>query len=389
VVIVGGAQMGASVAWWLTHEGFDGRVLVVERDLSFRTATTSHTNSCIRQQFSTALNVRISQFGAAYLRDMRGWMGGDPRVPDLALHDYGYLYLAGTEAGARVLRDNHAVQRAAGAGTRLLTPDAIARDYPFYDLDGIVLGSHGTRDEGWFDGAAMGDWWRKISREKGVEWVQNEVVAMARDGARVASVTLASGEVVACGLVVNATGPRAAVTAAMAGIEALPVEPRKRFTWVFRAERPLDRPLPLTIDPSGVHVREHGGGTYMAGAAPPDDVAPAFDDFAMDPDIWLDRVWPALATRIPAFEAVRIIAEWAGHYEYNTLDQNAILGPHPEVPNFHFINGFSGHGLQQSPAMGRGLAEVIVHGGYRSLDLAPFAFDRIPAGRPYVETAII
>ena len=389
VVIAGGAQMGASVAWWLTHEGFDGRVLVVDRDLTFEHATTSHTNSCIRQQFSTELNVRISQFGAAYVQSLRDWMGGDDRVPDLPIHAYGYMYLAGSEAGARVLRENFEVQRAAGAGTRLMTPDEIAAAYPFYDLDGILLGSHGTRDEGYFDGAAMGDWWRRQSRERGVEWVENEIVGIERDGARIAAVTLASGERVACGAFVNATGPRGAVTARMAGIEGLPVEPRRRFTWVFRAERPLDRPLPLTIDPSGVHVREVGGGTYMAGCRPHDDASPAFDDFAMDDAIWEDHAWPLIAARIPAFEALRVTAAWAGHYEYNTFDQNAILGPHPEVGNFLFINGFSGHGLQQSPAMGRGLAEWIVHGGYRSLDLTPFAFDRIAAGRPYLEKAVI
>ncbi|WP_259945720.1 FAD-binding oxidoreductase [Jannaschia sp. W003] len=381
--------MGASVAWWLTHEGFRGRVLVVDRDLAFEHATTSHTNSCIRQQFSTELNVRISQFGAAYVQDLRRWMGGDPRVPDLPIQAYGYMYLAGSEAAAETLRENHAIQRAAGAGTRLMEPAQIAAEYPFYDLHGIVLGSHGTRDEGYFDGLAMGDWWRRQSRERGVEWIENEVAAIHRGGARVTGVSLRSGERIACGTVVNATGPRAAVTAAMAGIHDLPVEPRRRFTWIFRAERPLDRPLPLTIDPSGVHVRENGGGTYLAGCRPHDDAPPAFDDFAMDPEIWEDHAWPLIAARIPQFEALRLQAEWAGHYEYNHFDRNAVLGPHPEVEGFLFINGFSGHGLQQSPAMGRGLAEWIVHGGFRTLDLSPFRFDRIPAGRPLVERAVI
>jgi glycine/D-amino acid oxidase-like deaminating enzyme len=388
-VVIGGAQMGASVAWWLSELDPGLSVLVVERDLSLERASTSQTNSCIRQQFSTELNVRISQFGADYVQNLRAWMGGDARVPDLPIHAYGYMYLAGSEAAAATLRANHAVQVAAGAGTRLLTAGQIAAEYPFYDLDGIVLGSHGTRDEGYFDGAAMGEWWRRQSRERGVEWVEDEVVAIAREGARVTSVAMASGARVACGHVVNATGPRGAVTAALAGIGGLPVEPRLRFTWIFRAARPLEARLPLTIDPSGIHVRENGGGTYMAGCAPREDGPVPFDDLAMDHALWEDRVWPCLAARIPAFEAIRVTSEWAGHYDYNPFDRNAILGPHPEVENFHFINGFSGHGLQQSPAMGRGLAERIVHGAYRSLDLAPFAFDRIAAGRPYVETAII
>lgn len=109
----------------------------------------------------------------------------------------------------------------------------------------------------------------------------------------------------------------------------------------------------------------------------------------MDHAIWQDHVWPIIATRIPQFEAIRVVTEWAGHYAYNTLDQNAVLGPHPELGNFVFQNGFSGHGLQQSPAMGRAVAEWLTYGQYRSLDMSPFGFDRIVEGRPIVERAVI
>ena len=174
----------------------------------------------------------------------------------------------------------------------------------------------------------------------------------------------------------------------MAGI-AIPIEPRKRFNWVIQAATPLDRPLPLVIDPTGVFAREVGGGTYMAGGHADIDPAVDFDDFSMDQDLWLEKIWPALATRIPAFEAVKVISEWAGQYDYNCLDQNAITGPHPTISNFVFLNGFSGHGLQQSPAMGRATAEWILHGGYRTLDMSEFHYARIAEGRAFVEGAII
>ena len=391
VVIVGGAIMGSSTAWFLTdNPDFNGSILVVERDPSYEKCSTTHTNSCMRQQFSTELNVRISQFAADFVRNLRRYMGGDERVPELSIRSFGYMYLADTEAAADVLRANLRVQRAAGAETELLTPAEIAERYPFYNLDGIVLGSINLRDEGYWDGATVFDWWRRQARERGVEFVADEVVAMTRNAAhgRVESVTLASGEVIGCGHVVNATGPRAARTAAMAGIE-LPVEPRKRYSWIFKAQRPLDRELPLTIDPSGVHVRENGGGTYLCGARPEPDPAVDHDDFAMDHSLWESRVWPTLARRIPQFEAIRVQSEWAGHYAMNPLDRNAIVGPHPEVENFLFLNGFSGHRLQQSPAMGRGTAEWLTYGEYRSLDLTPFHYDRIPAGRRLVEGAVI
>jgi glycine/D-amino acid oxidase-like deaminating enzyme len=234
------------------------------------------------------------------------------------------------------------------------------------------------------------DWWRRSARDRGVEYIANEVVALTRNaaGTQVDSVTLASGEVIFGGQIVNASGPRAARTAQMAGI-ALPVEPRKRFTWIFSAEQPLDQDLPLTIDPSGVHFRQDGPQTYLAGCAPDPDPAVDYDDFVMDHDIWENHVWPIIATRIPQFEAIRVVTEWAGHYAYNTFDQNAIMGPHTELSNFIFLNGFSGHGLQQSPAMGRGTAEWLTYGEYRALDMTPFHFERIPAGRPIIERAVI
>lgn len=389
VVIIGGAIMGSSTAWFLTdNPDFNGSVLVIERDMSFEKCSTAHTNSCMRQQFSEKLNVQISQFAADFVKNLRQHMGGDERVPELGIRSFGYMYLADTDAFADVLRSNIAVQHAAGTATQLMTPDQIKAAYPFYNVDDIVLGSINTRDEGYWDGAAVFDWWRRQARERGVEYVQNEVVAINRKGARVDSVTLASGEVIACGQLVNASGPRANATAQMAGI-TVPVEPRKRFSWVFSAEQPLDRDLPLTIDPSGVHVRENGGGTYQAGGHADVDPAVDPDDFAMDHSLWQDHIWPIIATRIPQFEAIKVTSEWAGHYAMNTLDHNAVLGPHTEVENFIFLNGFSGHGLQQSPAMGRGTAEWLTYGEYRTLDLTPFGYDRITANRPFVEKAVI
>ncbi|OAN92519.1 NAD(P)/FAD-dependent oxidoreductase [Sulfitobacter geojensis] len=391
VVIVGGAIMGASAAWFLSDNAdFDGTVLVIDRDLTYEACSTTHTNSCMRQQFSTELNVRISQFAADFVTNMPRYMGNDDRVPNLSIRNFGYMYLADTEAFAGVLKESQAVQVAAGAATKLMTADEIKAAYPFYNVDDIVLGSINTVGEGFWDATAVFDWWRKSARERGVEYVENEVVAIKRNaaGTRVESVTLKSGEVITCGHIINASGPRAVATSRMAGIE-VPVEPRKRYSWIFSAEQPLDVDLPLTIDPSGVHVRENGGGTYQCGGHSDVDPAVDYDDYTMDFSIWENHVWPILATRIPQFEAIKVQSEWAGHYAMNTFDHNAIMGPHTEVENFIFLNGFSGHGLQQAPAMGRGTAEWITYGGYRELDLKAFNFERIPNNRPIVEKAII
>ena len=390
VVIVGGAIYGSSIAWFLSgHADFQGRILVVERDPTYEFASTSHTNSCMRQQFTAAINVQISQFAADFVKNMQGYYGGDDRVPNLPMQSYGYMYLAEDDAFAANLAEAQGIQASLGAGTQHMTAAQIKDAYPFYNMDDIVAGNHNLIDEGYFDGGTMFDWWKKSARERGVEYLSGEVASMKLNaaGSSVDSVMLANGDVISCGTVVNASGPRAKLTAAMAGID-LPVEPRKRYTFIFDAAEPLDRDLPLTIDPSGVHMRSDGH-YYLAGCPPDDDGPVGYDDFAADHAIWEQKVWPVLAHRVPAFETIKLTNMWVGHYAYNAFDQNAIVGAHSKVANFVFANGFSGHGLQQSPAIGRGVAELIATGAYQTLDLSPFGYDRIERGEKFVEKAVI
>ena len=388
VVIIGGAIYGSSIAWWLTRmAGFDGRILVIEKDPTYAQAATSLTNSCIRQQFSNPTNVAISQFGAEFIHNFQKFMGSSDDVPALTLQNFGYLYLADTAEQADALRDSQQVQAQLGAGTRHLTPQEIAADYPFYNLDDILAANHNRVNEGYFDGGTMFDCFRRMARKNGAEYLTDEVVAMTREGSRVISVTLKSGAIIPCGQVVNASGTRASATARMAGLD-IPVEARRRYTYIFDAAEPLERDLPLTIDPSGMHFRTDGR-YYMAGGAPDHDIAVDVDDFDADHNLWEDKFWPIIAHRIPQFERIKVLNMWVGHYDYNVLDQNAILGAHPEVQNFLFVNGFSGHGLQQAPAIGRGIAEWITHGAYRSLDLAPFGVARVLRGEKFLEKAVI
>ncbi|MCP1167568.1 NAD(P)/FAD-dependent oxidoreductase [Limimaricola litoreus] len=386
VVIIGGAMIGSAVAWWLARDpGFDGRILVVERDPSFAHASTSHTNSCIRMQFGTQVNVAIGRFGLEFIRGFRRFVGED--APEIHFDDFGYLYLAGDAASAGRLRAAQALQARMKAGTRLLTPAQLAATFPFMAWDDVLLGSHNPGEEGCFDGGTMFSELRRRARHLGVEEIRAEATGLRMAGGRVSHVELSDGSSVACGHVVNAAGPRAATVAAMAGI-VLPVEPRKRYTFIFEAEDRLPRRMPLVVDPRGIHYRSDGA-LYMAGCPPEIDGPCAFDDFEMDHAIWEDRIWPLLAARVPAFERIRLRNSWVGHYAYNTLDQNALLGPHPAVPNLHFANGFSGHGLQQAPAVGRGIAEHIIHGGWRSLDLSPLSVARLVEGRALTEAAVI
>ncbi len=389
VVIVGGATMGSAAAWFLAaNKDFDGSVLVVERDNTLELTSTEASNNCMRQQFATEINVKIGQFAAEHVKDFRANLGGDEAVPHLSIQNFGYLYLSDNKELSDVLIQDQKTQASCGSATRILISEEIASVYPFYNLDDIELGCLNTVDEGYYNAPAVVKWWCRKARENGVEYLQNEVVSMSRDGDRVTSVTLKSGETVGAGIVINAAGPRAGLVAEMAGL-SLPVEPHRRYTYIFEAEKPLDQDLPLTIDPTGVHFRTYGKHNLVGCPPLEGDPGVDHDDFGYEPGIWEKKLQPVLANRIPSFSKIRPLESWIGHYEFNTFDRNAIVGPHSTVTNYMFVNGFSGHGSQQAPAMGRGLSELIAYGEYRSMDLSVFEYARIERNEPVMERAVI
>lgn len=384
VVIVGGAIVGSAVAFYLREEGFAGSIALVERDPSFAHSATTLSMASIRQQFSIPENIRLSRFTLGLFRRLKEEFGVEA---DIGFREGGYLILA-TEDGLPVLSANHRTQIAEGADVVFEDPAALVRRFPWLSAEGIAGGVYGRSGEGWFDAHALLSLFRKALKTKNVDLIAGSVAAIARDGNRVASVTLDDGQVLAAGVVVNAAGPNAGKVAGLAGL-ALPVEPRKRTVFVFEArERYAD--MPLLVDPNGVYVRPEGS-VYLSGGAEPEEGDGPADPTDFEPrwDLFEEVIWPTLATRIPAFEAIKPTRAWAGHYDYNTLDQNGVIGPHPQVTNFLFANGFSGHGLQQAPAVGRAIAELIAYGGYRTIDCGAFGYERVAAGRPFRELNVI
>lgn len=389
VVIIGGATMGACTAWFLaSNPDFKGRVLIVERDKSYLQAQTAASNNCMRQQFANPINVKIGQYAAEFVHNFRENLGGDPKVPELTIRNFGYLYLSDGPELTKVLQRDQSVQAECDAGTKMVTPEEIAADYPFYNLSDIESGSLNTVDEGYYNAPLMVEWLLRKSIENGVEYIENEVASIGREGDKVTSVTLASGETVKAGHVVNASGTRAGQVADLAGLK-LDIQPKRRYTFIFKAKEPLDRDLPLTIDPTGVHFRQFGD-DYLVGCPPlEEDSTVGVEDFSAEETIWEDKVHPIISNRIPQFKDVEVIDFWMGHYDFNTFDYNVVIGPHDEVSNFHFTNGSSGHGSQQGPAVGRGVAEQIIYGEFRSMDLSPFLYERFAKGERVIERAVI
>lgn len=386
VIIVGGGVVGSAIAYFLAvNADFDGRVLVVERDASYRECSTARSVGGIRQQFSTAENIAMSLFGAAFVREAPERLAVDGDRPDLAFVENGYLLLA-TEAGLSVLQENHALQRAQGAAVALLEAPQLAERFPWLEVADLAAGTLGLRNEGWIDPYALLQALRRKARTLGAQYVEDCVDGFLRRGARVEAVRMRAAGEVGCGIVVNAAGARAGEVAAMAGL-GLPVRPRKRQVFSFACPERLPD-CPLVVDPSGLYFRPEGAG-FICGIGPEADADPDSFDLEVDFTPFEAQLWPLLARRVASFEAIRFTGAWAGTYDYNTFDQNAVIGPHPQAENFILANGFSGHGLQQSPAAGRAVSELILYRDYRSLDLSRLGYERIAAGRPLRELNVV
>ncbi len=416
VVIIGGGVIGSAVAFNLLSLQPTLSVAVIERDPTYRRASSALSVSSIRQQFSTPVNVAMSRYGMEFFKNISAHLTVDGVAPHIGLVERGYLYLA-SEGGRETLRANHAVQRECGVDVELLGPEALSRRFPWLSTTGLALGSLGRSGEGWFDGYSVLQAFRRKAQSLGAAYITGEVVGLDVGRRAIEAVVLADAARIPCGCVVNAAGPHAGAIARMARVE-LPVHPEKRCVFVFDCKQPPPS-SPLVVDPSGLYFRPEGryfiAGPPRPAGQPPADAAGLADaagsgdgpgswdaagsgnsrgsrdgqDLEVDYALFDEVVWPTLAARVPAFETLKLVSAWAGFYEMNAYDHNALLGTSPEVANLYLANGFSGHGMQHSPAAGRGIAELILFGAYRTLDLRALSYDRFTARNPTREANVI
>jgi glycine/D-amino acid oxidase-like deaminating enzyme len=386
--------MGVATAWHLVHE-HGARVTICERDPSYARASSALSACAIRQQFSTAINIRLSQASLARYRTLGLDLGLGDDAPALGLVEPGYLYLARTAHGAATLQEQVALQHALDVPTAVLTPDALADRFPWLYTNDLTLGTLGvssrTSGEGWFDGYAALQAFRRAGVRAGVQHVAAEITHFDTthdaDGTRINAAYTRDGVRVPCDAVVIAAGAWSAPVAAALDVH-LPVRARKRDVFAIEAECSLTD-APLLIDPTGVWCRpEVAPRQFLCGAPPRDDV----DDAPLehvDHTLFDEVIWPALAHRVPSFDALRVQSAWAGYYEMNTFDHNGLVGPLPGVTNGFTACGFSGHGLQQAPAVGEALATRMCTGAWGSLDLSPLGVERIAANTPLLERNVI
>jgi len=386
VVVVGGGVIGSSIAYFLRASDPSVSVTVIERDPTYARSSSALSAASIRQQFSTPLSIQMSLFGIEFLRSIGDRLEVDGAKPSIDLHEGGYLFLA-TPAGLDTLRENHALQKSLGADINLLDRDALHARFPWLNTEDLAAGAFGESGEGWFDGYGLVQALRKKAQFLGARYVAADVTALRREGRRVTQVVTSDGETYSCDVVVNAAGAWSRKVAEMVGID-LPVFARRRSIFNVSSPGRLEH-CPLLIDPTGVYFRPEGK-SFICGTSPAADNDP--DDLPLDEvdhALFDDVIWPTLANRVPQFEALRVENCWSGYYEYNVLDQNAIIGHHPDVDNCIFANGFSGHGLQQGPATGRGVSELILNGRYTTLDLSSLSFARVLENRPIIEKNVV
>ena len=382
VVIVGGAIMGSFCAWSLRRSGFTGPVTVVEKDPTYQYSSTALSAAGIRTQFGTPENIRMSLFAAEMFRNIKAVFGEDA---DVGYREQGYLILGSAE---------HADERAAaatmqcgeGADILVLDPQALAARFPGIRFDDVGVGTLGARHEGWFDAWSLLSLVRRAARRLGVDYVEAAVTGFDTRNARVTGVRLTNGNTVACDTCVLAAGAQSGRLVASLDI-ALPVVPKKRTVFCFRTPFRLAN-FPMLFDTSGIWIRPEGDG-YIGGIQPPEDRdADADGDFEPQHELMEERFWPRLAERIPAMQELRLQRAWAGHYEVNTLDHNGVVGFHDELRNFVFATGFSGHGVMHAPAIGRGVAELITTGKFRTIDMSALGWERIRSSTPLFECIV-
>ncbi|CAH1389191.1 unnamed protein product [Nezara viridula] len=425
VLIIGGGCMGSSIAYWLKQRALEGlRVVVVEKDptvmlsndivekVKYQQCTTVLSVGGLRQQFSLKENIELSLNSADFLRNIKHHLkveGQDP--PDIQFQPSGYVFLA-TEKSANILENNVKLQRSLGAKVELLSPEELKQKFPWLNVENIALGSHGLENEGWFDPYSLLFAFKNKAVNLGVNYLSGEVTNFlfpkndlnneknSCTQINGASIKLKDGSehTINFAVVVIAAGGCSGDVAKLAGIGLgtdelavpLPVEPRKRYVFNIHCPEGPGIRSPMIIDPSGAYFRREGlSGHYLCGISPPDEEEPLIDNLDVDYSFFEEKLWPIIANRCPSFENAKVKSAWAGFYDFNRFDENAIIGLHPAFINVYFATGFSGHGIQQSPAIGRAIMELIIDGGYMTIDLERLGFQRLITNEHLFESNIV
>lgn len=383
VAVIGGGIVGSSLAWFLLNEAPSLSVCVIEPDPSYEFASALRASGGCRVQFTCPENIEMSKFGIDFIKGFETTMATRNGPAPVDWVEGGYLFIVPAEHAA-VLERNARRQQAHGCVVDLLSSKELKTRFPSMHVDDLAVGAH-TPHDGWCDPHGLLWGFRRKAIELGARYIQARFESAEVGSVRVKAIVLDDGQRIEADAFVNATGAWSGEVAARFGM-ALPVYPVRRFEHYFTAGSPIE-PLPYVKDVARLAFRSEGKG--FSGGLVDGDAQRGFD-FEVDHGYFERVVWPAIAHRFPAFEAAKCHRSWSGLYEVNEFDGNPVIGAWNDgLRNLHTVAGFSGHGMMHAPAAGRAIAELIVHGEYRSIDLTRLGFERIEAGVPYAEQGIL
>ena len=469
IAICGGGVMGLASAVHLARLGLGHKVVVIERDASYKYNSAMLSAGGIRQQFSLPENILMSKYSSEFITEYAIREAYDKQQPyqqqlqdgihnnnsnsntnqelddEVAFKPHGYLFLGSSDESRQLLQKNNETQRLCGVDwIHLADAKQLSNIYPWLNTEDITVGSYSHKDqgtkEGYFDPWGLMQCMKREALLHDVRFVEGQIEKVHcishHDGSppgigdpllTIDAIHLRHGksnntneveEIPSLEALINTTGPwsnqfvketiceqnesllsKAQQTTIL---DMIPIERRKRCIFYIHCpdKHEFSHPMPstttpLTVDPKGVYFRSEGStpGHFICGVSPEkhqDHVSLDDDDLQnVDHQLFEETIWPTLAHRVPAFNELKVLSSWSGFYDYNRVDQNAIIGFHPNFTNMIFAGGFSGHGLQMAPAAGNAVAELFFYGGFRKIDLTAFSFDRLEANEPYWESGIV
>lgn len=384
IIVVGGGVIGSSVACQLLQDGFTGSVAVIEKDTSYEFASTPRSAGGIRQLFSTEVNIRMSHYSLQAFKTFAQDLAVDGETAPIDFKEQGYLFL-GNESTMGILMKHAELQRRLGVQVNLMSAIDLKNIIPELNV-GDLTGGIFSPDDGYLDPYSVLQGYVRKAKRLGAEYIRQEAksILVNEETGGVAGVKLTDDTVIFAGRVVLTAGAWSGSLAATAGVD-LPVVPLRRQLFALDLAKPLQNPLPLTIDPSGVYFR-HEGTMVLAGLA---NNVPYGFDFHWEKSFFEQEIWPVMADRCPNFEQMKLIRGWAGLYDHNRVDHNSIIGEMPDCKGLYVATGFSGHGLMHAPAAGKALSELLRLGRFETIDASPLSPERFATHRYVTEEAVI
>jgi len=386
VVIVGGGIMGCATAYYLAKEDPGIKVAVIERDPTYAMASTPLSLGQVRIQFRLKENIQISQYAQQFFERFSEEMAVGDEKPEINWHRQGLLTLS-RDSDQDELEEDLALQKSMGCNIDWLSPKEIQDFCPLHNLeDNEIIGGVFSPKDGTMNpyGVLMG--FKKKARYLGTTFIKDEAAELIGVNDRITGVKLSSGTNLLTELVVNCAGAWAAKIAETVGVK-IPVVPIARQVFVVDPKIKAEGFLPVIAHTSNgpscwsprLWTFSETGGLILIIKRFLDD---AMDfNFNWDEKRFIEKIWPELAKFVPAWDTLKLLRGYAGLYEVNTLDENAIIGEWPELKGLYLANGFSGHGFQQGPGVGRYLSELITD-QIPTLDLSIFGPERILENKP-------